>query len=63
MNTALDNILTIKKELLDTIHFPPEEILVDPDKINPRKHNAQRTMKLGNLYNDKVKVVFGNTMV
>jgi hypothetical protein len=49
--------------LLDTIHFPHEEVLSDAERIKERKYNAQRAMKLGNLYNDKVKIIFEDTEV
>ena len=58
MNAIPDDITTIEKELLDTIRFPQQEVLSDAEKIKLRKYDAQRAMKLGNLYNDKVKIVF-----
>lgn len=61
MNNTFDNIITIEKELLDKIHFPHEEVLSDAEHIGVRKYDAQRAMKLGNLYNDKVKIVFEDT--
>lgn len=61
MNTMTDAITTIEKELLDTIHFPHEEVLSNSEEIIKRKYNSQRAMKLGNLYNDKIKIVFEDT--
>jgi hypothetical protein len=61
MNTKPDSVTLIEKELLDTIHFPHEEVLLDAERIQLRKYNSQRAMKLGNLYNDKVKIVFEDT--
>jgi hypothetical protein len=61
MNTIADTITVIQKELLETIHFPHEEVLSDAVLIQFRKYEAQRAMKLGNTYKDKVKVVFEDT--
>jgi hypothetical protein len=61
MNTLADTITIIEKELLETIHFPHEEVLSDAVLIQFRKYEAQRAMKLGNTYKDKVKIVFEDT--
>jgi hypothetical protein len=61
MNITPDSATLIEKEMLDSIHFPHEEVLVDVEEIKQRKYNAQRAMKLGNLYNDKVKIIFIDT--
>ncbi len=58
MNTISETIITIEKEALDTIHFPPQEVLVDMKQIEQREYEAKRAMKLGNLFNDKVKILF-----
>lgn len=61
MPATPDAITTIEKELIDALHFPQEEVLLDEKRIEQRKYDAQRAMKLGNLYNDKVKIVFEDT--
>lgn len=61
MNTFTDTITAVEKELLDTMHFPQQEVLTDVVKITQREYDAQRAMKLGNLFNDKVKIVFEDT--
>ena len=58
MNILPDLITTIEKELLDTLNFPQEEVLMDTEQINHRKYEAQRATKLGNSFNDKVKIIF-----
>ena len=58
MNMISDTIITIEKEALDTIHFPQQEVLLGDEKIALRVYDAKRAMKLGNLFNDKVKIVF-----
>jgi hypothetical protein len=58
MNMISDTIITIEKEALDTIHFPQQEVLVDTTQIAQRVYEAKRAMKLGNLFNDKVKILF-----
>jgi len=59
MNAIHDIIITIEKELLDTLHFPQQEVLKDVEQIKLRKYDAQRAMMLGNsLDNNKVKIVF-----
>src|ERR1700677_4615415 len=56
--TISDRIPTIEKELLQTIHFPKGEVLSDTGMIEHRNCEAQRAMKLGNYFKDKVKIVF-----
>jgi hypothetical protein len=58
MNTTTDTITIIEKELLDTLHFPQDEVLSDAVLIQYRRYEAQRAMKLGNSFKDKVKIVF-----
>jgi accessory colonization factor AcfC len=58
MNITTDSITLIEKELLDSIHFPPQEVLMQSDQIILRESNAKKAIKLGNLFKDKVKVIF-----
>lgn len=58
MNTIAETITPIEKELLDTLHFPQQEVLSDAILIQYRRYEAQRAMKLGNSFKDKVKIVF-----
>ena len=58
MNAIPETIVTIERELLDTIQFPQQEVLLDAEQITQRMYEAKRAMKLGNLFNDKVKIVF-----
>jgi len=58
MNTLAGTITTVEKELLDRTHFPQQEVLIGNEQINRRNYEAQRAMKLGNSFKDKVKIVF-----
>ena len=61
MNTLADTINIVEKELLETMHFPQQEVLSDIVLIQYRRYEAQRAMKLGNSFKDKVKIVFEDT--
>lgn len=58
MSTISDSITIIEKELLDTLQFPPQEVLLDDNQIARREYDAKRAIRLGNLFKDKVKVIF-----
>lgn len=61
MNTISETVITIEKEALDTIQFPSQEVLMSTEYKEQRLYDAKRAMKLGNLFNDKVKIVFEDT--
>ena len=61
MSIISDSIMTIEKESLDAINFPQREVLLDEKKITQREYNAKRAIRLGNLFKDKVKVIFEDT--
>jgi hypothetical protein len=61
MSTTSDSIMTIEKELLDAINFPQREVLLEEKQISLREYNAKRAIRLGNLFKDKVKVIFEDT--
>jgi hypothetical protein len=61
MNKTLDLIVEIEKESIEKISFPDQEVLLTQEQINHRQYEAQRAMKLGNYFKDKVKVIFEDT--
>jgi hypothetical protein len=59
MNKSTNAILTIEKELLDSIQFPKNEVLTEPNLIEDRMAQAKRAMMRGNSpYNSNVKILF-----
>jgi len=58
MNIISDSVTTVAKESLDAIHFPDQEVLLHDEQITQREYNAKRAIRLGNLFKDKVKVIF-----
>jgi hypothetical protein len=58
MNNTSRPIITIEKELIEGLHFPEQEVLMVPALIAHRLSEAERAMKLGNNFNDKVKIMF-----
>lgn len=48
----------VEKELIEKMHFPQQEVLTDLDLIKDRNLDAQKAMKLGNSFKDKIKIVF-----
>jgi hypothetical protein len=58
MNKTLESITVIEKEDIEKLHFPDEEVLLTIEDINHRQYEAERAMKLGNYFKDKVKIVF-----
>ncbi|HTA84156.1 MAG TPA: hypothetical protein VK783_14525 [Bacteroidia bacterium] len=58
MNKTLDVIVSIEKEFIEKLNFPEQEVLLTPEEINHRQYEAQRAMKLGNYFQDKVKIIF-----
>jgi hypothetical protein len=61
MNKTLDVITEIEKESIEKMSFPEPEVLLTQEQINHRQYEAQRAMKLGNYFKDKVKVIFEDT--
>jgi hypothetical protein len=58
MNKTLDTIIVIEKETIEKLNFPEQEVLLSQEDINHRQYEAERAMKLGNYFKDKVKIVF-----
>lgn len=58
MNTTINTIPVIEKELLDVLQFPTQDVLTGNEQIEHRRYEAQRATKLGNSFKDKVKIVF-----
>jgi hypothetical protein len=50
----------IDKEAIAGLHFPEEEILLDPDSIKMRHADLQRALSLGNLEYTKIKIYFAD---
>lgn len=50
----------IEKEAISTLRFPLEEILHSQSEIEQRVIDAYRGMLLGNIYKNKVKIIFGD---
>ena len=48
----------IEKEQIESLHFPPEEVLLDKKKTEERKIEATKAMRLGNMFKSKVKIIF-----
>jgi hypothetical protein len=57
--TGVTNIT--EERLLNTIQFPKQEVLKNPEHIKHRKSEAERAKKLGNSFNDKVYIIFEDT--
>ena len=57
MSKVLDTVTLIEKEDIGKSHFPEQEVLLTQD-ISHRLYEAERAMKLGNYFKDKVQIVF-----
>jgi len=49
--------IAVKKEELKNYHFINHEVLLHPDKIKERRHLLEESMKLGNDYKNKVRLI------
>jgi hypothetical protein len=58
MSKVLDSVTLIEKEEIEKSHFPDQEVLLTQEDINHRQYEAERAMKLGNYFKDKVQIVF-----
>lgn len=58
MNLQVDVITAVAKETIEQLHFPEGEVLDLSEEKAKRKYDAERAMKLGNSFKDKVKIVF-----
>jgi hypothetical protein len=58
MNKEIDAISIVEKETIANMKFPEEEVLLGQEQINNRQYEAERAMKLGNYFKDKVKIIF-----
>lgn len=48
----------IDKEVIPTLNFPKDEVLVDKEAISSRKNDLDRALSLGNLEHVKIKIYF-----
>ena len=58
MSKTLDTIVLVEKETIAGLTFPEREVLLGQEQINSRQYEAERAMKLGNYFKDKVKIIF-----
>ena len=58
MSKTLDTITSVEKETIAGLTFPEQEVLLGQEQINNRQYEAERAMKLGNYFKDKVKIIF-----
>lgn len=58
MNKEIDAITLVEKELIAEMKFPEQEVLSGDEQIHSRQYEAERAMKLGNYFKDKVKIIF-----
>jgi hypothetical protein len=58
MNKTVDSIILVEKETIADMHFPEQEVLIGQEQVNNRQYEAERAMKLGNYFKDKVKIIF-----
>ena len=58
MNKEIDTISIVEKETIANMKFPEQEVLLGQEEINSRQYEAERAMKLGNYFKDKVKIIF-----
>jgi hypothetical protein len=58
MNKEIDTISIVEKETIANMQFPEQEVLLGQEQINARQYEAERAMKLGNYFKDKVKIIF-----
>lgn len=49
---------TIEKEKIESLKFPQEEVLTDPELIKEREAELNRALALGNLEHSKIKIYF-----
>lgn len=54
------NPIRVEKDAIAKLRFPCEEILSTQSEIEQRVIDAYRGMLLGNIYKNKVKIIFGD---
>lgn len=52
------NFEAIEKEAIETLSFPHEDVLEDPQDIMQRISELKRALSLGNLEHSKIKIFF-----
>ncbi len=48
----------VQKEDVENMHFPKEDVLIDPVAIKQRKADLVRATTLGNVEHNKIKIFF-----
>jgi hypothetical protein len=48
----------VEKEVIDTLHFAPEDVLTDEAARQRRRADADRAVTLGNAYHGKLDIYF-----
>jgi hypothetical protein len=56
------NAVVLKKELVPSLTFPQQDVLIDFDSKRNRFFDLMRAMRLGNLFKQKVKLYFMDFM-
>lgn len=59
--TSSNSPLRIEKENISDLRFPETEVLKSKEDILTRARNLERALKLGNLQQSKIKIVFEDT--
>ncbi|WP_109301558.1 hypothetical protein [Aquimarina sp. AU474] len=57
---TIDKIQHIKKEQIQFLHFPHQEVLNNKKKKKDRYRKLRRALSLGNLEHVKVKILFAD---
>jgi hypothetical protein len=58
MNLQTETIILVEKEAIENFNFPEQEVLNSQEEKAERRFNAEKAMKLGNYFKDKVKIIF-----
>lgn len=58
MSQQTDAIALVAKEAIENFQFPETEVLSSSEERAERGYRAEKAMKLGNYFKDKVKIVF-----
>ena len=58
MNLQTEAITLVAKEAIENFQFPETEVLSLSEERAERRYRAEKAMKLGNYFKDKVKIVF-----
>ncbi len=58
MTKTVSTVNTVEKEAIEKLDFPAQDVLLLRERVEERRSEVEKAMRLGNMFKGKVKIVF-----